>query len=93
MNLLRKYSEHELLSVPDTRFAFTLIQLQRFLECKTALQPMMRSAKWDAYKQSQYVSIDLGRSYGSRSTVISGYNLPLCNGRQAIPVTFTVRKP
>ncbi|TXG61423.1 hypothetical protein EZV62_012786 [Acer yangbiense] len=41
----------KLLTVADSRFAFTIVMLKRFKEIKQALQHMVISEKWDMYKE------------------------------------------
>jgi hypothetical protein len=53
-NVFRKFSSHELLTLPDTRFAYSLIMLERFKLVKSSLKQTVQSPKWSEYKSRQY---------------------------------------
>ena len=54
-NMFREFSKRELLNIPETRFAYSLIMLKRFQDVKRDVQRMVRSPQWDAYKARQCV--------------------------------------
>jgi hypothetical protein len=54
-NLFSSISALELLSLPETRFAYSLIMLERFVVVKKALQQTVASQQWKRYKSKQCV--------------------------------------
>jgi hypothetical protein len=57
-NVFRKFSSNELLTLPDTRLAYSLIMLERFELVKSSLKQLSlqtaQSAKWNERKSRQY---------------------------------------
>jgi hypothetical protein len=49
-----KFSRYELLTLPDTRFAYSLIILERFKLVKSSLKQTVQSPKWNEYKFRQH---------------------------------------
>jgi hypothetical protein len=54
-NLFSSISALELLSLPETRFAYSLIMLERLVVVKKALQQTVASQQWKRYKSKQCV--------------------------------------
>lgn len=46
----------ELLTYPDTRFAYALLMLERFRKVKRTLIQTVKSSDWETYRTKQYVS-------------------------------------
>jgi hypothetical protein len=55
-NIFQACSSLELLTYPETRFAYALLMLERFQKVKRALIQTVKSSDWETYKTKQYVS-------------------------------------
>jgi hypothetical protein len=53
LSMFNEFSRLKLLSIAETRFAFVVCMLKRFVEVKSALQQMVISDKWSIYKEAK----------------------------------------
>lgn len=56
-NIFQSFSQLELLTYPETRFAYALLMLERFVRVKRALIDTVQVGTWEIYKAKQYVAV------------------------------------
>jgi hypothetical protein len=73
-NLFRKHSSVKLLSLPETRFAYSFLLLQRFLRCRQPLQTTTGSPEWERYEiQTKTVCSSCSVIFRAEATAFSNF--------------------